>query len=487
MNLEAKNKWLIGSGILFILLNIIGIAFEFYWTPALPALAALALLSLLRLDLVIIILVFLVPISINIENLFLGMGISIPDEPLVIGIFLLSIYKFIIDGEYDFRVLKHPITIAILVNLTWILVTSFTSQQVIVSLKFFLSRSWFLAVFYFLAVVLFRNFSNIKNYLWAYMIPLGFVIIYTLIKHSDDDFSQVTSFEVMAPFYIAHGIYAAAIAFFIPMLILWAMFGFKLNISFPVLLVSVLFLLLLAAGLILSYTRAGWVSLAAAAVFGIAMLLRVRLWQMLGILAIITSFVVINFDDIFYQLYQNKQNSAEGFEKHLESVSNVRNDVSNLERVNRWMAAINMSKEKPLQGFGPGAYSFTYAPYQDPEFKTPITTAFGDQGHAHSEYLNPLAESGWIGLITFLAIIWITFQKGLRLVYKGRTFEIRVFSAGILLGLVTYLAHGLLNSYSEQDKIAVLFWGFIGMITAMDLYHQPEPEEAELEGSELSH
>jgi hypothetical protein len=59
------------------------------------------------------------------------------------------------------------------------------------------------------------------------------------------------------------------------------------------------------------------------------------------------------------------------------------------------------------------------------------------------------------------------------LVYHGRTIEIKIFSAGILLGLVTYLAHGLLNSYSEQDKIAVLLWGFIAMITAMDLYHQP--------------
>ncbi len=135
------------------------------------------------------------------------------------------------------------------------------------------------------------------------------------------------------------------------------------------------------------------------------------------------------------------------------------------------MAAINMAAEKPVVGFGPGAYSFTYAPYQDPEYKTPITTAFGDQGHAHSEYLNPLAESGWPGLLTFLAIIFISFKVGLNLVYKGRDIQIRVYSAAIILGLVTYLTHGLLNSYSEQDKIAVVLWGFLAMLTALDLYH----------------
>lgn len=479
MDTTIKSRWLWVSGLLFMLLNSIGILFEFYWLPALPALAVVALLAMLRLDLLIILLVFLVPFSVNIENLFLGLGLSLPDEILIIGIFLLVLYKFIIDGEYDYRVLRHPITIALIINLTWILITCFTSSEKVVSFKFFLSRSWFIVVFYVLTVVLFRQFKMIRNYMWAYMLPLAIVIIYTLIKHSDDDFSQVTSFEVMAPFYVAHGIYAAAIAFFIPLLLLWSIFAFKLRMSFPAMIFSVALLLLFTTGLILSYTRAGWISLAAALALGIAMIFRLRLWHLSLILALGATLIVVNFDDIFYQLYQNKQNSAEGFEKHLESVSNVRNDVSNLERVNRWMAAINMVKEKPVFGFGPGAYSFTYAPYQDPELKTPITTAFGDQGHAHSEYLNPLSESGWMGLITYLILIVVVFQKGLKLAYEGRTFEIRIFSAGILLGLITYLTHGLLNSYSEQDKIAVLLWGFMAMITAMDLYHQNAEETNE--------
>jgi putative inorganic carbon (hco3(-)) transporter len=477
LQLSEKNKWFWAIGIAFILLNSVGIVMEWYWVAALPAFAFLSLLALLKLDLLLIVLVFLVPLSINIEDVVLGMGLSLPVEPLIIGVFLLVIYKFIIDGQYDFRVLKHPITIAILINLAWIFITSITSQEKIVSLKFFLSRSWFLLVFYFLAVVLFKEFNKIKAYLWAYMIPLGAVIIITLVKHSADNFSQITSFEIMSPFYIAHGIYAAAIAFFIPLLLVFALFGFKLKFNFITVIVSAGMFLLFTVGLIFSYTRAGWISLLAAAVLGIAFILRLRLWHLLGILAVAASLIIINFDDIFFQLYQNKQNSAEGFEKHLESVSNVRNDVSNLERVNRWMAAINMSKERPFLGFGPGAYSFTYAPYQDPEFETPITTAFGDQGHAHSEYLNPLSESGWFGLISFLAIIFAVFQTGMKLIYKGRTATISIFSAGLLLGLITYLAHGLLNAYSEQDKIAVLFWGFIAMITALDLYHQPENGE----------
>jgi hypothetical protein len=59
-----------------------------------------------------------------------------------------------------------------------------------------------------------------------------------------------------------------------------------------------------------------------------------------------------------------------------------------------------MNKVKPFLGFGPGTYSFQYGVYQEPEFETPITTYFGDNGTCHSEYLGPLAESGWLGLLT---------------------------------------------------------------------------------------
>jgi len=456
---------------LFIILNTLALAFEIYWICLIPVAIAFGLLATFKLDIVLLLIVGLVPISINIEDIGLGLGISLPDEPLIIVLFLLVVYKFIIDGEYDFRVLKHPISIAIAINTLWIFITCLTSHEVLVSFKFLLSRLWYIVLFYLLGVVLFKNFKHIFNFLWAYMIPLAGVIVFTLIKHSEDNFSQISSFEIMAPFYIAHGIYAAAIAFFIPLLACYILFGYRMNVSLHIVLISAFLLLLFSAGVAFSFTRAAWLSIAVAMGFSLLLFFRVRLWQLLLLAGIGVCFVLVNFDDIFYQLYQNKQNSADGFEKHLESVSNVRNDVSNLERVNRWMAAINMNKAKPIMGFGPGAFSFTYAPYQDPEFKTPITTAFGDQGHAHSEFLNPLAESGWLGLLTFVAVLLVVFRVGMKLVYHAESFNVRIYAAAILLGLVTYFTHGFLNNYSEQDKIAVLIWGAFAMICSMDLYH----------------
>ena len=40
----------------------------------------------------------------------------------------------------------------------------------------------------------------------------------------------------------------------------------------------------------------------------------------------------------------------------------------------------------------------------------------------------------------------------------------------LLMGFVTYLTHGILNNFLQTDKASVPFWGFIAMITAMDIY-----------------
>lgn len=455
----------------FIALNAIAISLEFFWIGLIPVVAVVFFMGIFHIDWLMLFIVFLVPLSVTVLDVVGGMGLTLPDEPFIISLFLLVVFKFIIDGTYDFKVLKHPIAIAILVNTGWILITSITSQEKIVSFKFLASRTWYIVVFYFIAIMLFRRFRNIQLYLWMYIIPLAFVIIVTIIKHSAESFSQKASFEIMQPFYEAHGIYSAAIAFFIPMLFMITFFGFKMKQNVGLVAASAGLLILFLAGVIFSFTRAAWMSIGAAAVFSIFLVLRIRLNTLLGIVGIIVAIVLWNSDEILYRLSLNKQNSAEGLEMHFQSLSNINNDVSNLERVNRWVAAINMVKAKPIVGFGPGAYSFTYAVYQDPDFQTEITTQFGDQGHAHSEYLNPLSESGWPGLITWLVVLYFVFQTGFRVIYQANDSSVRWMAMAVLLALVTYLSHGFVNAYSEQDKIAVLLWGGFAMLTAMDMYH----------------
>jgi putative inorganic carbon (hco3(-)) transporter len=181
--------------------------------------------------------------------------------------------------------------------------------------------------------------------------------------------------------------------------------------------------------------------------------------------------------EIVMKLEQNRQDASQDFDKHIQSISNISTDASNLERLNRWNAAFRMFAERPVFGWGPGTYSFEYAPFQHAHEKTIISTNMGDKGNAHSEYIGPLSESGVLGVLTFLGIIVCTLSTGFRLYYTLKDNETRKIVLVTLLGFITYIVHGFLNDFLDTDKASVPFWGFIAILVAIDIYHNNPKEE----------
>jgi O-antigen ligase len=136
-----------------------------------------------------------------------------------------------------------------------------------------------------------------------------------------------------------------------------------------------------------------------------------------------------------------------------------------------------MFKEKPIFGWGPGTYSFKYAPFQFSYEKTIISTNSGDRGNAHSEYIGPLAESGVLGSLSFVTIIITIFITGIKLYDKLKEKNEKIMLVSLLAGLVTYFIHGGLNNFLDTDKASVPFWGFIAGIVALDIYQKRKKEE----------
>jgi O-antigen ligase len=169
---------------------------------------------------------------------------------------------------------------------------------------------------------------------------------------------------------------------------------------------------------------------------------------------------------------KNKQQSSADIMKHVQSISNITNDASNLERLNRWNSALRMFTDYPLTGTGPGTYQFIYAPYQHFRERTIISTNAGDRGNAHSEYLGPLAEEGIMGMLIYLLIVigslYYAFSN-FRIIEDKR---LKYLNLSIILGLITYFVHGILNNFLDTDKASALFWGFIAMLVAINIYHK---------------
>lgn len=293
-------------------------------------------------------------------------------------------------------------------------------------------------------------------------------ITYTLIVHASYGFGEKEGHWVMWPFFKDHTIYGATVAFITPLI-----FGLYLSKKHTSL-VQITLIGLIAitlVGLYFSYTRAAWLSVIASLMVLAVIKLRVKFSILAGIALIGAFFLYMSWDGIQIELERNKQeHTTEEFGERLQSATNVTTDASNLERLNRWMCALEMFYERPVFGFGPGTYSFEYARFQEPENTTIISTTNGDMGNAHSEYLGPLSEMGFLGMIAMLLIVAAIFYKSITLYYKwpDDDTKTRVFLLAMIMSLVTYFVHGILNNYLDTDKAAVPIWTFCAIFIVLE-------------------
>ena len=464
-------KWFYGILVTFIIIGSYFLAKEMFWIALIPVIFGVIFLAIFAMDVLLMIIVFCTPLAVNLEGRNFGLALSLPTEPLMAGVMLLFIIKIVFEGGFDRRVLYHPVSIMIMLYLAWMLLTSFTSTMVVVSLKHFIAKLWFICPFYFLGTQLFRDFKNIRKFIWLYIIPLLIVIAYTIIGHQQHGWTQKAAHVVMWPFYNDHTAYAAAIAMFLPLTI---GFVFDKDVKQNTRILSGIVSLIFITAMVLSYTRAAWISLAIALMVFIIFYFRIRFSI---VFLALTTMLVLFFSfrtQIMIKLERNRAQSATDFNKHLQSISNISTDASNLERINRWHSAMRMFDEKPFFGWGPGTYQFKYAPFQQSKEKTIISTNAGDGGNAHSEYIGPLAESGVFGLLTFAMVLISVMYMVARLYSNTMDREIKLFTLSIFLGLVTYMVHGALNNFLDTDKASVPFWGFIGILVAIDVYHVRE-------------
>lgn len=466
----------------YILINAYVLVFNkniFYLYNLLPAIILVFLLAIFDIEKIMYLMVFSTPLAISLKELGLsdGLNLSLPAEPLMIGITLVYFLNEVSSGITPKRILRHPITVIIFLQMAWILVTLATSQLPVISTKFLLARTWFLVSCYFICTQLFKKQESIIKHLLFYALALAIVAIITTYKHAAFSFDEKIADWIVSPFYNDHTAYGAALAMYIP--VICGMMFMK-NISFYLKVLCGILLFIFVVSIIVSYARAGWLSLVVSVGVLITLLLKIKFRT---ILITLTAGLVIFFSfqtEVLIMLGRNNTDSDGDFAANIESMSNISTDVSNMERLNRWNCAIEMFKDKPVFGFGPGTYQFLYAPYQKSSMKTVISTNLGEKGNAHSEYLGPLSEQGLLGALIVVIMVFGVMFLGYRLVYTVKDKSLKILSICILMGLSTYFVHGFLNNFLDTDKASVPFWGFVAMLVCIDVYHKDSEEQKKL-------
>jgi putative inorganic carbon (hco3(-)) transporter len=395
-------------------------------------------------------------VSVN-ENL----NLNIPTEPM------LAVAVFSIGWD----ILKQPRLIKQLFGneSRWILpfmacfvLTTFFSTIVWVSVKFSIVNLTYILTFFIWQKHLFKNHPNLfPKLLGLYSLSLFAVIVYALYKFDQYGWSPATIRGIFSPFYKDNTIFGATAAILASF---WLAYIQKAQLSSAkiiYLLTGIFFL----AGVVLSNSRAALLSLVFFGIIWLFVQLRIRL-KHIAIGFVVMLVLLRGFHgQALHMLRENRYLSHDpksSYVEQIESSGNISSDISNIERLNRWVSGLGMFAEKPITGFGPGTYQFAYIPYQKPEFMNRLTVADpwhipeNSGGTAHSEYILALSEMGILGIFSLLLFLgrlgFIVFEKARK--HPQRIIIIIAFSA-----MSTYVFHAFFNNFLSTDKFAFLFWG----------------------------
>ena len=468
--LSAKQIIFLCFCLLALFINGYAIVKEFPIVPILTGGMLLVYLLIFRVDLAIYLMALCTPFSLAMQSKDIHLGLSFPAEIIMIALTLLFICRVFIDVKIDRKLAVHPISIAMYVYLGWMLFTCITSEIPVVSIKFWLSKIWFTTSCYWVVVQFIKKDNrNILRYFNCYAISLAIVVLITTYKHALSGFDDQYAHWVMSPFYNDHTAYGCVLAFFIP--ITASCFFLPKNNRLQQIFYALLTGIMLV-GFYFSYSRAAWISLVVAIGVFVVLKLRIKLsWLIVGG-GLVGSLLYFSADEILYKMSRNSQDAKGGVVELVQSISNISTDASNVERLNRWNSAFSMIKERPIVGWGPGCYQFTYAPFQKTQFKTIITTNFGDGGNAHSEYIGPCAETGIPGMLTVFGLLFVSLFTGIRTYTHCQDKTDKLLCLMMTLALITYFVHGSLNNFLDTDKLSLPFWGAFAVIAVINSKHK---------------
>lgn len=443
----------------------------------LPLFIILVYLYFTSLEKVLILTAFLVPLSINLSDFEYNIALNLPSEPLLAGLLIMYFLFSIYSGKSWPELRKHPVSIGFYIYFIILFFASINSQMPLVSWKFFFAHLWLIVPVFFIGTeVFFKKPKMQQLFIFVQVVAMFFVVLYTLVRHAGYNFSDQEGQWVVQPFYNNHAMYGAALSMFIPVIFLKATEKSK---SFFQRFILFIVLVVFVFGIIFSYSRAAWLGLIVAIGIGFIISLRIKFKYLLITFFSLILIALVFQKEIIRSLEKNKQDSSDNLVENFESISNISTDASNLERINRWSCAIRMTRDFPITGTGPGTYQFLYAPYQLSRNRTVISTNAGTLGNAHSEFLGAMAESGIPGMLSVVFLVTVIFVTGFKtyIYLREKDPQKARFLIGIILGLIAYFVHGIMNNYLDNDKLALPVWGFTAIIVAMNLRMRKELQE----------
>jgi O-antigen ligase len=416
---------------------------------------------------VLLLYVLIISIPWSVEYHFdANVSIDFPDEPLMIlasiVVLILLIYR---RKEIGYR-RPHPLVIIIILQFFWTVITVITSTDILVSLKYSLAKGWYLMAFIGLPFFLFTNEKIIKRSVVLLTVSMVVCMFVTLARQAEDYWSFEKVNDALRPFFHNHVSYSALLVFIVPLEI--AIIQLSRSHRMKVFISCLLIFTIVA--LYLSYSRGSWVAL----IIGIFCCLLLRKRMLLTgfltfIFLIVGSILWLKQNDRFLN-YSNDYKSTifhPDFREHLIATYKLK-DLSNAERINRWIAGVRMTPDYWKTGTGPTTFYEQYKSYTIPAFKTYVSDN-KEHSTVHNYFLLLWIEQGVFGTLFFLTLIGTLFWYAQRIYFKTNNKFWKIAVGATASILVMQCVINFLSDMIETDKVGSIFYLCVVVLITADI------------------
>lgn len=443
------------------------IYFKLYYLALVPFGIAFVYLSAIDFKWVYYFLIVSLPLSTEF-HFSDSLGTDIPDEALMLGLTILGLGMLALQARKLNRVFfAQPLIILLFTNLIWMAICTVFAEYTIVSLKVLLAKIWYIVPFVLLTATLVQTERRIKIWYWCLTTPLSFTVLYTLVRHGMERFEFDAANHAMEPFFRNHVNYAEMLCMVLPFTWLarsWYRQGTWARRM------SSFYSYLYLVGILFSYTRLAWLSVPIAIAFALALRMNKLVLLYSAMLCVLVSFFVYMGYHNHY-LYHAPDFATtiqhHNLDAHLAATYGVK-DVSNAERLYRWVAGVRMVGDRPITGYGPGNFYFTYKPYTVRSFTTYVSDN-EEHSTVHNYYLLTLIEQGIGGLLIFLALITTMLVTGQRLYNRLPDGFQKSFTMAVMTCFMLILFNITANDMIETDKVGSLFFMCMAFVVNLSL------------------
>ena len=419
---------------------------------------------------------FTIPASIQINFNNDTLSITLPDEPMM----WLFLILFTMVWARNLAALprwwwKDNLVFITLLQFIWTIVAVIFSKMMFYSAKFLLAKSWLLVCFFALPLWIFREKRDYVKAFILLLIPIVSTMIVILIHHAmlHFEFEQVQ--RAMSGLYYNHVDYGGVLSMFFPLLLVaWPLTkGRGYFIRGGLLAIIILFI----PAIYFSFLRVAYVAVPFAIIVGLAM--RARMVNIImpvfyGVIVVVMCYMVPNNKYLEFRPDYNNTYMHKNFTDHLIATFRGK-DMSSMERFYRWIAAVRMSKDSPITGYGPRAFFYYYKPYTVHAFQTYVSRN-KEHSTTHNYFLYMLVEQGWPAMILYGILIFAIFAKAQRIYHR---FQDRFYRL-VTIGLAMTLASGFINNFTseliETHKVGALFYIPLSLLVILDKKSRDEQE-----------